>query len=165
MEEMFEDTVSKDLLRRMMEIAMNLIVHAQQVNTLKVMFTMGMLSTTPEEFEKFCTDYANTIDVIASTLPTKNDSKVTMGDAMDFFFTIQDKIPMVMELDNRLKEMDANIVDTDGITLSDYLTEAIRVGYLTDRQGAAPSSGGFLVPKFFVILHVVVLHRRCKFAI
>lgn len=128
MDDIFDTPASPDLIARISEIVVNLIAHVQQIRSLQIMFLLGMLDTSGERFSDFCQTYERTMNQMAQSLTWVEDTaKMTTKDAYDILYTVQDSIPMVVELDNRLKEMDANIVDTDGITLSEYLREAVKV--------------------------------------
>lgn len=128
MDDIFDTPASTELIARISEIVVNLIAHVQQVRSLQIMFLLGMLDTSGERFSDFCQTYERTMNKMAQSLTWVEDTaKMTTKDAYDILYTVQDSIPMVVELEHTMSEMGAKIHDSDGGTLSEYLREAVKV--------------------------------------
>lgn len=127
MEEIFKERASQELGGRVLELAKALLSFSEFINAIQFSFLLGSVNIRPEVFAEFMSNCEIMLSKMTEPLPHDTLSELTQKVAFDFLFAVQDAIPMAVEIDKTLAEMDFAVLDKDGRIFSDYLKEAVKI--------------------------------------
>lgn len=119
---------SDEIVARLVDILTFAHAFTQQVNTVGMLYELGVLNADGDKFQGLLDNMQGVLDTLANRVGMARPDDITTEQAYDVLFAVQESIPYVVELDNYLVEIGAPIRDTkSGEMFSQYLTEAVKV--------------------------------------